>query len=265
VSSNGGVLAPEAVRFQNIEHTSDELRQLAKRWDNRLILKGLSLAEQYVNGRIAIALVMEQSFRPLSRRSWLADNRPISLGMAGDHEDPSCRYNWRIVFLILADRDLKMGFSRNGWDKESMLIHAVKIVKGKEASISPSFVRFYDISDYKREIGHGALYKSVVRGTYEVLPRIAHREVNKGRIFFLPRDNDSGSKQIKGCAEIMDSVTDDQRDFVIKPRLPTYKDLMMFAAGNDILVGESGADFRVNEITEPNLQFVDMLVGPFDL
>jgi hypothetical protein len=58
-----------------------------------------------------------------------------------------------------------MGLSDSG-DEHSMLVHSIKAIEGEKSSIAPSFVRLYNISDYKREIGSDALYKSVLSGVY---------------------------------------------------------------------------------------------------
>jgi hypothetical protein len=51
--------APLEVRLQRLNNTHYKLQQLMQRWNNRLILEGLSFRETYLDGRITVALIMQ--------------------------------------------------------------------------------------------------------------------------------------------------------------------------------------------------------------
>ncbi|MGA7386091.1 MAG: hypothetical protein WBW81_15775 [Methylocella sp.] len=139
--------------------------------------------------------------------------------------------------MILADSDNEMSGFGERRDKEPMLIHSVKAIESPKSRISASFIWFYDISIFQREIGCDSLYKSVLWGFYEGLPRIVQREVSEGRIIGPASDNDRGGNVVKGCTEIVNSVSDNWRDILREANRALYVDCVAFAAGISILVG----------------------------
>ena len=54
-------LAGEEVRRQRFDDTRHKLRELFERWNDRLVLKEVSLIEAYIQGRISIGLNVEVS------------------------------------------------------------------------------------------------------------------------------------------------------------------------------------------------------------
>ena len=58
-SADLSALASFVSGLQFVDGAANEFRQLAKRWDNRVVLEGFSLSELYLDGRIAIALVVD--------------------------------------------------------------------------------------------------------------------------------------------------------------------------------------------------------------
>jgi hypothetical protein len=154
-------LASFAAGLQFVDSTGDEFRQLAKRWDNRLVLEGFALSELYLNGRIAIALVVDKGPCADPGLSRFPDHSPIGRRDTANHEDGPSAASRRVIFLFLANGDneiIRLGDRRN---KHSMLVHSVKSIERPESGISSSLVRFYDISNFQREIGRDSLYKSV--------------------------------------------------------------------------------------------------------
>lgn len=141
-------LAPLTVRLQRINNTADKLCQLAQRWDNSLILEGLPLTEHYINGRIAIALVMQVGFRAWAWLAGDADNGPVFCCDPEQHIDGPGRADRRVFLLILSDRDDRAVMPDNGRDEHAVLIHFVKLIEREESRIAPILVRLYDISDY---------------------------------------------------------------------------------------------------------------------
>ena len=44
---------PEVVRFKRIDDTKRKLRELFERWDDRLFIEEVSIAEKYLEGRVS--------------------------------------------------------------------------------------------------------------------------------------------------------------------------------------------------------------------
>ncbi len=258
-------MASLAVRLKRVNDTIDKLRQLAKRWDNRLVLEDFPLTEHYLNGRIAIALIVEISGSSGVGFSAFTDDGSISTCNADDTINSSS-HDWRrLLFLILPDADNDVVGNRNGGNEHAMLIHSVKHVEGVETRIAPSLVRFYGISDYKREIGRDSLYKSVTTGSYETLPRALKREIGDFSDSFRLVFNDLSGDEIKGCTKIVDRITNDRGNDLGETAWPRYQDLVTFASGSAILIGASSINVLPSEGAKPCFKLVDVLVGPFDL
>ena len=47
------------VRLNHVDNAANKLRELAERWVDQLVLKDLSLSEAYIDGRIAVALIVD--------------------------------------------------------------------------------------------------------------------------------------------------------------------------------------------------------------
>jgi hypothetical protein len=264
-SADLAALASFASGLQFIDGAANDFRQLAKRWDNRLVLEGFSLSELYLDGRIAIALVVDVGLCADPGFSRYLGHGPIGRGDSHKHKDSTRGRTRRVILLILSDSDNEMSGFGERRDKQPMLIHSVKTIEGKKSRISPGLIWFYDISNFQREIGRDSLYKSVLWGIYEGLPRIVQREVSEGRIIYPASDNDRGGNVVKGCAEIVDSVSDDGRDIFREADRALHMDCMAIASGILILVGHNGIDVSLDQIAEPRFKLLDVLVGPFDL
>jgi hypothetical protein len=204
---SSGVLLPEAVRFQRIDHTRHELRELAKPWNNRLVLENLSLTKAYIECRIAIFLVMDCGLASGSGFATLLDSNAVGSNYGRNSIHGSRRDRRRIIFLFLADCDHEMMLMANRRNQQSMLVHSVQTIEPKKERIG-SFVRFYLISDEQSQIWSDSLYKSVFSGMYERVPRIVHRENHSGFFRVVAADpDDITCKKVQGCTEIVNPPT----------------------------------------------------------
>jgi hypothetical protein len=258
-------LAHFVARLQEVGGAIDEFGKLAQRWNNRLVLEGFPLSELYLDRRIAIALVVDVGPGADPGFPRFADYGPIGQLDADQHVNRPRGASRRVIFLILADRDNEITGLDDCGDEHSMLIHSIKAVKAPEPTVTASLVRFYDVSNYQREIGCDSLYKSVLFGIYKGLPRILQREVSKGRVIYAPSGNYGAGDKIKGCAEIVDGIANDGGDVFGESRRSLYQDCVAFASEILVLVGGDGINVRLDQIKEPRFKLLDVFVGPFDL
>ena len=257
-------LAPLAVRLKRVDDTINKLRQLSQRWDNRLVLEGFPLTKLYLDGRVAIALIVDVSGGAGPDVSSPLDNSPIGGHNSTDGENRAWRNRRRVLFLILSDANNNVIGDNDRGDEHAVLLHSVKLVESNETRVAPSLVRFYDISNYQREIGRGSLYKSVTTGSYEVVPVATKREIGSFSDSRLAFKNLSGD-EIKGCTEIVNDIPNDRGNNFRKALGSNYRDMVAFASGSAILVGASGINVLLDKASEPRFKLVDVLVGPFDL
>lgn len=254
-----------AERFENVDHARHQLRELMQRWDNRLILENLSLAEAYLDGRIAILLIMEPSLGAGPNLSGLANDVAIGIGDTDNAENGPTGSGSRIVLLILADRDGSVHAFGEGGDQQAVLVHSVQTVKSEKQRVG-SLVWFYIINQDSSQLGRSGLYKSVVTGSYKSLPRIVHREVDSGSFRVnAVSSKDLAGELVKGGAKIVNDITDDWSYVCGPSTIPNYKDMIASAVGATILVSASSVDVCLDNTVEPRFKLLDVLVGPFNL
>jgi hypothetical protein len=135
-SGDFSALASFCAFFQKIDGATDEFGKLAQRWNNRLVLEGLSLPELYLNRRIAIALVVD--IGPCADPGFprLADYSSIGRPDANEHEDSAGGTSRRVVFLILSNGEDDMTRLGNCLDKHPMLIHSVKVIERSKSVLA---------------------------------------------------------------------------------------------------------------------------------
>ena len=136
------------MRLKRVNDTINKLRQLAERWDDRLVLEGFPLTKLYLDGRIAIAPIMDVSGGAKADISGFLNDGSISGGNSANSESSPCRDRRRILFLFLADADDNVIGNNDGGHKDAVLIHSVKLIESVEQRITPTLVRFYGVSDY---------------------------------------------------------------------------------------------------------------------
>jgi hypothetical protein len=136
--------ASEEMRCQRFNDTRDKLRQLFKRWNDRLTLEEVSLSEAYIEGRLSIGLIVE------IRGASLAN------GAAVNHHAELVGREWpRAVLVYEVQTSDKLVVSH---DDEAMLIEVVQLVECPEGIIS-SFVRLYCLNDESAQVGSDLLFQ----------------------------------------------------------------------------------------------------------
>jgi len=257
--------ASTGVRFKDIDGLRNKLGELFQRWDDRLILENLSLSEAYIDGLIAIVLVMDERLGSGSERALLTENGAVGSLMSSNKVDGARTSGGRVVLLILADRDTEAPFVRHSDNKRPVLVRAIKSVQGPEV-IVPSLVWRYDISEYVSEFGRDSLYASKLYGGYKSFPRITRREIHGGTFRVVAASPDDAARyEIQGRAQAMDCIADDGRDAIDVSSGALHHDMVIGATRIVLLIASSGIRVDFVDIGDPRLKLADVLVGPFDL
>lgn len=178
--------------FKRVDRLRNELRDLRKRWDNRLILESADWPEAYLDGRLEIILEGE----------W-----PIA--------GPNIHWAARIVPAIevahgyapaLVERDAHVHCGDCG-DEQVMLVVIVEIVEPPKRFVR-SVLRPYLIKNETLSSGKGLLYRLENRGGYKVFPRWVDGEVLFGGRINGP-DN-TGAQMVEGGSEVVGRIPYDQ-------------------------------------------------------
>lgn len=255
--------------FENLNRVSDKFRELVQRWDNRLILEGLSFPEAYVTGRIAIALIMDVRGGPETERApRFASGAPNGIDGAG-------RNRGRVIFVFLADHHDPVMGRGDGSNDKTMLVGTVEVVQTPEIRIPiVSHVRLYDVSDYAGCVWRDSLYKSVVSGLYERIPRVAQREMktiyggDSSLDYWEARrggTDDLEGSMVESAPKAMHSIAYSEAHDIEKMRLSVDDNRDRLKVGMRLLVSKCRIDISFDEVSQPALKIIDVLVGPFDL
>lgn len=222
-------------------HARDELRQLMKRWDNRLTLKRLSWAELYLKGRICIVLYVSfGTGRETLDYSVRSDARVIANG-----NDISV-----LVFSVNCEND-----DPENNDQEAMFIRNVQIVQSVQGII-PSTVRFYRINNEVIDVRSRSLYFSTFSLTYKFLPLFKEWE------FAGPISNDLVHHQIEGRMKVVDGISNNQGNAIWERVDPLERENIVSSIC--IFLDTKTAKISLKPIKK-GIEISDVLIGPFDL
>jgi hypothetical protein len=130
-----------------------------QRWNNKLILEGLSFREAYLDGRIAVALIMQVG-------GAIRRQPPTK----GQHEQGS-PWNIRNVVLIINAPNGELCIAHDGYHKP-VLVVSIKLIEPNELASIAVYQISYDQSDVRCT----SLYFFVMRLTYQRLPVYVYRK-----------------------------------------------------------------------------------------
>lgn len=241
-------LTPGEVSLLNCLHDArNDLSKLIERWDNCLAFKNLSLVENYMDGRLAIAINLERigvaKYKCIVFRDMNRGRKFFHYSAAGSH----C-YGAETT-------------ESKDWNQESMLVGNIKIVESVERVI-PSLIWLYHVNDQIDYVCTGDLYFSTVDSRFKFLPRIPHREASPLRWLLSGHGDDLASREIEGGSQVMNGVTDDQRNVATDGlEHPEFQDICAIR----LVLDPQTISVRLDQCRDNSLKLRDVLYGPFNL
>ena len=223
----------------------DGLLQIQKRWENRIVFENISVAEEYSKGRLSIVCYVE-------------------LGGSGDRVQFSTiadykSYSNPIVVVIMCAHTSQL-CDRNNRDQQSMLANDVQLVKTPQG-IVPSFVWLNYIDEQGADFLSGHLYFSTVDGFYQFVSCVTDREMGIPGWDMPGQGNNFADHNVQAGAQIMNNVTNNQRDFPWNRIGIECQDIVPI----DVVVDMQTVKVSFKEGRKTSLKLLDVLVGPFDL
>jgi hypothetical protein len=235
--------------LDTVNNTTDEFRQLMKRWQNRLTLHGQSVVEKYKQGRISLICDIEV---PVLRAIHVATP-------AASCENPSV--NEQFLAFLVYSANVAHSTDLHNWKQKPVLIEDVEIVQGPQGVI-PSFVRFYDIHDEVADCWRGFMYQSAIYGGYKIIPTSSHREPSLVITSLQPGKDDIVNSEVQGRFQIMQGVANDERKIVWNGLF--YVNLKRLISSLRITIDANSVRVWC-ETDHPTVKIIDVLLGPFNL
>ena len=223
----------------------DDLLQIFKSWENRIAFENISVAEQYAKGRLSIICYVE-------------------LGGSGDRVKFSTitdykSYSNPIVVVVMCAHTSQL-CDRNNREQQSVLVNDVQLVKTPQGII-PSFVWFNYIDDQGADFLPGHLYFSTIDGFYQFVSCETDREIGIPGWDTPGHGNNFAGHNVQGGTQIMNNVTNNQRDFPWERIGIECQDIVPI----DVVVDMQAVEVSFKEGRKTSLKLLDVLVGPFDL
>ncbi|SRR6266566_2847484 len=228
-----------------------ELRELYERWEHRLTpYNFLSVAEQYVKGRLTVALDVDFS------------GRPNESHLPGTARDTEGAINQPIAVLVYSIHAVE-GDHRQDGNEQPVFVGDVEMVQRVQRIALPSLVGLYDVDNEPCELGQRSLYRSAIDGRYQFLPRLADCEPRMAILSEVCATADFPLHIIERRTEVVNAVADVQGNHR-GDRLP-QSELEAIVAGIRVFFYAQTAKVSLNESANERIHVRDVLIGPYDL
>lgn len=234
-----------------VEDVGVEVGHLRKRWDNRLILEQVSLAEVYRRGGFEMAIYFD----------WCT--------VGGHKMKGACRVvaEGSAAKLVCGDKAPSNEFNIRHNDRRCDQVVLVLDVEGTDApELIPTVVLgTYLFEDKAFRTGEGLLYRLEPSRGYKVFPMFGDGEVWSG--FSVFGSDYAGSQVIQCSPEVVDCITDDEAqrlwDWLYGPvgQLPSLRVRM---GRSDVWFGLDREEVCAQRIRGGN-QLINVALGPLNL
>lgn len=235
--------------LNRFDRLANDLREISERWNKRLVLGQFSFADEYVKGRLKLALDFVVG----------DDGRVICII---GHHDPKAnetvRADLSIELHAFQDKDSK---------QQPVLINIVELVKKADRIIKSTvrlhFVEHRSADQFADAGAHGSLCYSIIKGCFHTIPVVCDGEMNISNLRRLVEtSNDLHPGMIQRGAQVVNDVpereVDVRRDIV--SRFKTY----MLTSGGIFLSHDTVLAGR-GESGDHGFKLEDVSIGPFDL
>ena len=231
-----------------LRDSADRLRyslaQIGKRWADRLILEKCSLAEEYVKGRLNLALDLH-----FSRGAEGEEHRVVMNG--GRAICPNTT-----VFI----GNFLEPYTGNAEDRYDQLVFVDGVELGHRPQAAPAAVVGFQLgNDIVAKTGAGLIYRSYLRAGYKFFFPLVKGEIN-GRAFHA---NDSRCRMNKGAAKVVDDISSKQWE-ICRNVLGSFN-LQAVLTGLRIVLYPHAIRLISGDVAPKGVEVSDVYVGPLNL
>jgi hypothetical protein len=236
-----------------INRATDDMRELAERWQDCLTVERHTIAENYAEGRLSLICDL----------NILAPDTRVDGDVRVDH----CPLSHSEVFasaIFAVDRpNVRNVFLR---DQEPVLVFNVESVQSPDRMAQTSLVRLYRLHD-EVEDGFGSplplLFQSAINGIYKFIPGRADRKVSVRVPASRGIEFNVAHHEVESAPEIVDRIADSQKHAVWGDVI--HADLKDAISSLGIVLDQNTVRVSLGELSRLQMKIVDVLVGPFDL
>jgi hypothetical protein len=143
-----------------------------------------------------------------------------------------------------------------------VLIKDVEIVQGPE-DVIPSLIRFYGIHNETSDRAGGFLYQSSIDCTYKFISGFSDWKSSVGIVPSKAHKNDFIDGNIKCRFEIVEGVTDYQREIIWQGF--SFRELENIISGLGVFLDAETVKVTCGEIQNATVKVSDVMLGPFNL
>jgi hypothetical protein len=243
--------SPDERRLELSDDLADGLREIVKRWNDRLTPERLSISEAYRQGRVSLVLYLKCSgsigsgdFNTTRRGDLKNEVTPDALAVIKAHSE-----------------NTSDGHDRN---QQFVFIDNVEFVEDGEGTIASDIrVWPHDVNDKRSDVGRPtSVFWSPRDGSYHILPRFPEREPGVSGLSAVEGASGFPPEVVHRRVEIVNDVPDNQRG---DARQSWGRDFERGFAGARIRLDPKAVEVTLGEGGESSMQILDVLVGPFDL
>lgn len=236
-----------------------DLAHLDERWKQARLLDHATLIEQYLCGRLSIALYFEPAVPDANH---VAD--ASSIYTARDVSEP--------IAAIINSADAGNGVDGKNGQQQSVFVTLAEPVQYPQRIVR-SFIRPHRVEKKFCNPTHGELYRSVPalafgaasdhlrlgpEGIFEFLPAFAHREAEP--CIFPAEDFVDGV--VQGATQVVDAIPKQERKVWPKP---LHGNDMQFLAAVRLILHDKFAEIRLDKGVPCGLKLANVFVGPLKL
>jgi len=233
--------------FNRVERFRNDMRAINERWEQLSVVKGVCLADQYLQHGLNIAALFQK----------MTDGTRFICLVSCRVDEGEIHGEW----LTGADKFDPVPSELSEQKQVPVLVRVGQSIQAPDRVVA-SLGRVYFVTNYFGEIAAGPLYLSKRTGFYESIPCLVDRK-RRSMIGAASAVHDFAGGVIKRGPKDLDSGASQQGDIGGDGSELACLDtglnfLYVLLTGNDVSVG-----FDVAFDTE--LELVDVMVGPFDL
>lgn len=253
-------------RREQLDKSLNKLDKLMQRWDERLTLDNLALAERYLKGELRIhvhLLWASEEFCAIFERKLPVSGPDWDAGR-GNFGGVDPQPTGGSASADSAEVDYEVSVCAADGEQEFVFVRDVELMEPPKRAV-PSVVRFGGLDKVHRRLRR-SLYLSRRTGFKSIGGggrALEHGKSGVGLDFFPFGTNQLADQKIEGGSKVVDGIADDGAP--PERGLRRNLDLENALAGLRLVVGNDFIGFALPEPFNQRFEVADVLFGPFDL